>query len=279
MIPIFMYHQVAEIPRQFDPLGLALPPGQFEQQMSYLARHGYHCLTLAEAVQLMRASRRAPANSFVLTFDDGYQDLHSVVCPMLARFGFSATVFLVAGRMGRASDWTGQDGERSGQLLSWAEARELARRGMILGSHTVNHCRLSQLDDRAAHEEIWNSRVVLEDELDMQVEFFSYPYSDTNARVEQSVKAAGYAAACAGNMGPWGQFHLWRTPCGRDDTAFSFALKAGGWYDRRTFLRESAPGRLLRRSVRILKRRPVDRDSGRSDPSHDNLSTKTQGQP
>jgi peptidoglycan/xylan/chitin deacetylase (PgdA/CDA1 family) len=265
MIPILMYHQVAEIPRKLDPGGLAVPPGQFEQQMSYLARKAYLCLTLPEALRHLRKGGRAPAKSFVLTFDDGYQNVHSRACPILERFGFTATVFLVAGRMGSPSNWAGQEGARSGLLLSWAEARDLARRGFVLGSHTLSHPRLSLLDGQSAFEEIRNSRVLLQDRLDIQVDFFSYPYSDSDARVERLVESAGYTAACAGDSGPWSVFHLWRTPCLRDDTTLSFALKAGGWYNRRIALRESAPGRLLRRGVRMFRRRPTIRHIRRPD--------------
>lgn len=253
MIPILMYHQVAEVPRTLDPLGLAVPPAQFEQQMSYLARHAYLCLTLAEAVRHLREGGRPPAKSFVLTFDDGYRDAHLQACPILEKFGFTATVFLVAGRIGALSNWAGQEGARSGLLLSWAEARGLARRGFVLGSHTLSHPRLTRLDDQSAFEEIRNSRVLLQDHLDMQIDFFSYPYSNSNARIERLVESAGYIAACGGNSGPWSPFYLWRAPCLRDDTTVSFALKASGWYNRLIALRESAPGRLLRRSVRNLR--------------------------
>lgn len=277
MIPILMYHQVAEIPRKLDPRGLAVPPDQFEQQMSYLARNAYLCLTLPEAVRHLRRGGRAPAKSFVLTFDDGYQDVHSRDCPILERFGFTATVFLVAGRMGASSNWAGQDGARSGLLLSWAEARDLARRGFVLGSHTLSHPRLSLLDDRSAFEEIRNSRMLLEDRLGMPVDFFSYPYSDSDARIERLVESAGYAAACAGDSGPWSVFHLWRAQCVRDDTTLSFALKASGWYHRRIALRESAPGRLLRRSVRKLRRAPTTQR--RPDVRDDDLGLKPERQP
>jgi peptidoglycan/xylan/chitin deacetylase (PgdA/CDA1 family) len=255
MIPILMYHQVAEIPKKLDPLGLAVPPSQFEQQMSYLARNGYRCLTLPEAVRYFRRGGHAPARSFVLTFDDGYQDVLSRACPILEIFGFTATVFLVAGCMGYASNWWGQEGACSGLLLSWAEARDLARRGYILGSHTLSHPFLNLLDDQSAFEEIRNSRVLLQDQLDTQVDFFSYPFSETDTRIEGLVESAGYTAACAGDSGPCSVFHLWRVPCLRDDTTLSFALKVSGWYDKRTALRESTSGRLLRHSVRMLRRR------------------------
>lgn len=259
MIPILMYHQVTDIPMKRDPLGLAVPPVQFEQQMGFLARNGYSCLTLSEAVKYFREGGHAPTRSFVLTFDDGYQDVHSNACPILEKYGFTATVFLVAGRMDSPSNWWGQDGAYSGQLMSWAEARDLARRGFVLGSHTLSHPWFSQLEDQSAFDEIRNSRSLLQDQLDMQIDFFSYPYSDADTRIERLIESAGYTAACAGDRGPWSIFHLWRAPCLRSDTIRSFALKASGWYHRLITLRESAAGRSLRWSVRRFRHPSITR--------------------
>ncbi len=274
MIPILMYHQVAELPRELDPLGLAVPPDRFLQQMSYLALHAYRCLSLLDVACILREGRRAPAKSFVLTFDDGYHDVHSTACPILERFGFTATIFLVAGRMDASSDWMGQEGSRSGVLLSWVEARDLARRGFVLGSHTLSHPRLTQLDDPSAFAEIRDSRLLLEDRLCAPVDVFSYPYSDSDPRIERLVELAGYTAACAGEVGPWSPFHLWRAQCVRDDTTLSFALKASGWYHRRIALRESPPGLFLRRCLRMLRRSRGNRKPSRvavlsNDPGRD----------
>lgn len=254
MSPILMYHQVAKIPRELDPLGLAIPPAQFEQQMEYLARNEYRCLTLCEAVAHYRISGRLPGKSFVLTFDDGYQDLLLTVCPILDKFSFTATIFLVAGQMGSLSNWWGQNGARSGLLLTPAEARVLAQRGYTLGSHSLTHPFLTSLDDQSAFEEIRNSRVLLQEQLDIKIDYFSYPYSDTNARIERIIKSVGYKSACAGNQGRQNIFHLWRVPCGRHDTNFSFALKVRGWYDRWTAFRASAPVQYARRGFHQLRR-------------------------
>jgi peptidoglycan/xylan/chitin deacetylase (PgdA/CDA1 family) len=276
MIPILMYHQVTEIPRKQDPTGHAVPPIKFDQQMSYLARNAYQCLTLPEAVQYFKKNGSPPAKTFVLTFDDGYQDILSRAYPIMEKYGFTATVFLVANRMGVPSNWWGQDGDRSGQLLSWAEARDLAQRGYILGSHTLTHPFLNLLDDQSAFAEIQTSRLVLQNELEMKVDLFSYPFSETDARIERLVESAGYTAACAGDSGPWGVFHLWRVPCLRDDTALSFALKVNGWYDKRTALRESSQVRLLRSIVRKFRSRQKIRLPNQAAVSKHDLDRETE---
>ncbi len=253
MLPILMYHQVAEIPRKLDPHGLAVSPTRFEQQMSYLARNGYSCIGLPEAVYSLQRGGKVPARSFVLTFDDGYQDFYSHACPILERFGFTATIFLVAGCMGSMSNWWGQDGARSGRLLSWDDAQELVMRGYTIGSHSISHPFLNSLDDQSACTQIQISKALLKERLGTQVEFFSYPFSDGDSRIEGLVKAAGYTAACAGNDGPWNIFHLWRVPCRQYDTSLTFTLKVSGWYGRQIAIRESVPGLFTRRVGRIFK--------------------------
>jgi peptidoglycan/xylan/chitin deacetylase (PgdA/CDA1 family) len=253
MTAILMYHQIAEIPRVLDPLGLAMPPVQFEQQMSYLARNGFVCLTLAEAVQYFQQGKQTPTKSFVLTFDDGYQDIYSTAYPILEKFDFTATVFMVAGQMGSRSNWWGQDEERAGLLMSKFEAREMIQRGLIIGSHTLSHSFLPILDEKAALDEIRGSKLVLQDQLSVEIDYFSYPYSRTNERIEDLVRLVGYTAACAGDLGSWSLFHLWRVPCLRTDSLLSFAIKVSGLYDRRTALRESIPGQILRHCVHAIR--------------------------
>jgi len=254
MIPILMYHQVADLPAELDPLGLAMPPQKFEQQMNYLARTGCQCLRLPEAVEVIKARKNEPKKSFVLTFDDGYQNVLTTAAPIMEKFGFTATVFLVASQIGTKSDWWGQNDAFSGQLMSRAEALEFAQRGHLLGSHSLNHRFLNILDEETAYEEVYTSKEVIESTLEMKVNYFSYPYSETNSCIRHLVEKAGYTAACAGDCGPFGIFNLWRTPCLKSDSMWVFAAKANGLYNYRTLVRESTPVLALRRGVRKVKK-------------------------
>ena len=146
MVPILLYHQIAQLVERQDPHRLAVPPRLFEGQMTYLHLHRYRCLDLQEVVRCLHEGVRLPKKCFVLTFDDGYRDFLTAASPILSRFGFTATVFIVAGRMGEVSDWMGQVGSGAAPLLSWQEARELAGQGFTFGSHTVSHASLTAVD-------------------------------------------------------------------------------------------------------------------------------------
>jgi peptidoglycan/xylan/chitin deacetylase (PgdA/CDA1 family) len=227
--------------------------------MTYLYKAGYQCLRLGEALRCLQEGLPQPKRSFVLTFDDGYRDLYTTVWPILERFGFTATVFLVAGRAGCWSDWEGQSGPAAAPLLSWAEARELANLGLTFGCHTLTHPRLTDLDDRQARREIQESKLIIEDRLAVKVDAFSYPHHDSDARIMQIVAESGYNAACGGQRGGWEIFNLWRADCLRDEKRLSFALKADGRYYPRIWqliwlCERTHVGRTLFHKVRTLKR-------------------------
>ncbi len=248
MIPILQYHQVTELPVDLDNRMLAVPPTQFKQQMAYLYGAGYRCLRLDEAIGETSSGRRRPQKNFTLTFDDGFRDAYTTVPPILAHYGFIATIFVVTGRMGRGSNWDKQEGEGAARLMSWAEAAELARAGYTFGSHTVTHPRLPHLDDEAVCRELLDSKAALEDHLGVSVDFLAYPYNASDTRVQRLAAECGYVAACGGDLGPSGRFNLRRTECSRRDTPWTFALKARGTHARFQRLREL--GSLARRGFR-----------------------------
>jgi peptidoglycan/xylan/chitin deacetylase (PgdA/CDA1 family) len=258
MIPILLYHQIADVPAQRDPLGLAIAPRQFEQHMAFLQRAGYRCLSLPEAVRYLQEGRSLPRKSFVLTFDDGYRDLIVTVAPILNRFGFTATVFLVAGCMGGGSDWEGQRGARAAPLLSWAEARELAAQGFTFGGHTLTHPRLTGLHTEQVLHEIRQSNALIEEQLEIKSDFFAYPYHDSDARIQRIVAGSGYRAACGSHTGTWGLYNLWRAECMRDDGPMLFKLKAEGRYLRLRYFIQNCQrtpvGSLLVRPLRAVRR-------------------------
>lgn len=254
MTSILLYHQIAHLPAEQDPMGLAISPQVFEQQMAYLYGAGYQCLSLGEAVKRFRAGTPSPRKAIVITFDDGFRDLYSTIWPILHRFNFTATIFLVAGCAGCNSDWEGQNGNYAVPLLDWSEVRELAQAGFTFASHTVSHPHLTELSDEQVKYEVQQSKAMMEDQLEMEVNLFSYPYSSQNSRIQHIVAESGYIAACGVDRGDWGLFNLWRAQCTSSDSLFSFALKASGWYHRLIWIREQCRAYpLLYRSGQRLK--------------------------
>jgi peptidoglycan/xylan/chitin deacetylase (PgdA/CDA1 family) len=62
-----------------------------------------------------------------------------VAYPILHRYGFPATIFLVSDKVGGANRWDEQAPLRNRALMSWSEIREMLHGGMTFGAHTRTH--------------------------------------------------------------------------------------------------------------------------------------------
>ena len=188
---VLMYHAVQDTER--DPYQIAVSPRRFAAQMRWLARRGLRGTSMRE---LLAAADRGSASGLVgLTFDDGYADFTTNVLPVLTRHGFTATVFVVAGKLGGHNDWDEPGPVRP--LMTVEQIREAARAGMEIGSHSVDHRHLSTVDAGTLDVEVGRSREILESVVGAPVRGFCYPYGEHSEAAIRAARTAGYDYAVA----------------------------------------------------------------------------------
>ena len=189
-VPVLMYHQIAPHRPGSALNRWRLRAEDFERQLDHLVRRGLVGVALRE---LLDTPPRPDDRRVVLTFDDGYDGVRTVALPLLRARGFSATVFVVSGKLGGANDW---DGETPGDaLLSEAGVRELAAGGFEIGSHGATHRALPGLSDADLAAETRGSRDRLERLVGGPVVSFCYPYGACDGRAAAAVREAGFRAA------------------------------------------------------------------------------------
>jgi peptidoglycan/xylan/chitin deacetylase (PgdA/CDA1 family) len=194
-ISILMYHQVGVFKNPRAHRATFCHVKRFRAQMFYLHHFGYRVVPLEKAVQGLFGGERLGRHSVVLTFDDGYQNVYDFALPVLQRYGFPATVFLVSGLVGGTARWLADDGRESPDLLNASGILDLRKKNITFGSHTMSHPRLTRLDPVGRDEELRRSKVELEALLGQKIHYFCYPYGDFNDGVAAAVKEAGYQAA------------------------------------------------------------------------------------
>ena len=186
-----MYHEVAD-PRAIDELarkiqrGYLLARDDFEQQLRMLAAAGYSTVSL-DALSEARAD--VGSRPLVITFDDGFAGNYRYAFPMLQRYGFTATFFVVSNKMGDPN------------MLHWRELDEMARHGMTIGSHTANHCLLSTLDQHRTRSELAESKQRIEQQLGRTVHYLSLPSGDSNRWYPRVAEECGYRGGCSSRAG------------------------------------------------------------------------------
>ena len=199
-LPILMYHNIARTPRKLTLYrSLYVSPGAFARQLWLLHRLGYAGLSMSAAMPYLRGERRGRVA--VITLDDGYADNLESALPVLQTFGFSATVYVVSGTIGRFNTWDAQKLGIRKRLMTAAELRQWTDGGMEVGAHSRSHPRLTGCDECALRDEIGGSKTELEDLLGIPVTQFCYPYGDLDERVVAATREAGYVAATATRRG------------------------------------------------------------------------------
>jgi peptidoglycan/xylan/chitin deacetylase (PgdA/CDA1 family) len=193
---MLMYHAV--MPGKGVPAWpWAVSLQRFREQLDFLATEGYATPTMGELVAA--PTKKWVGRTAVITFDDGYVD-NLAACEELQKRGMRATWFIVSGSIGRQPAWP-TDGRPEGRLLNAGELRGMQAAGMEIGSHTVHHARLTDVDDARLKQELCDSKSALENTLGATVSSFAYPYGAWDERCADAVKHAGYSSACTTSTG------------------------------------------------------------------------------
>ncbi|MFI5659609.1 polysaccharide deacetylase family protein [Streptomyces sp. NPDC051684] len=188
-----MYHAVSSEPNT-RTRQLSVSPSQFAEQMELLADRGCTPLTTAELAGIWRGGGRAlPDRPVLITFDDGYEGVHTHALPSLAKHGFAATLFVSTGWLRGAYD----TGGGLDTMLDWNQVRALAGQRVEIGGHSHTHPQLDQLDDADLEFELLRCREIVTGELGRAPVSFAYPYGHSDRRVRQAVRAAHFTQSLA----------------------------------------------------------------------------------
>lgn len=176
-VPVLMYHQLGD-----GPNSLYVRDNEFKEQMQYLKEHNFRVIPLSEAIRKMQ-NREPLDKTVVITFDDGYETFFSKAWPVLKAHHFPATVFVIT------------ELSEDGWYMSWDQSKELYAGWMEIGSHTKNHHWLANQSKEVYTDEIFGSKKIIEEHLQVPCEVFCYPGGSYNNAVSNTVKEAGYLTA------------------------------------------------------------------------------------
>jgi peptidoglycan/xylan/chitin deacetylase (PgdA/CDA1 family) len=198
-VPILVYHKINKpdfLPRvskrkavnRFDVL-----PGVFEGQIKLMLDNGYTFLTMQDLI-MRKKTHTLPNKPAAITFDDGWRSQYDNALPVLIKYHIPATFYIYTGVIG------------SPAYMTWDDLQMLVAIHMEIGDHTKTHPRLTKIDPRNIHEELVQSKHVLEKHLHVPVTDFAFPYGNYNATIIEYVKNAGYISARTSNPGTYNDF-------------------------------------------------------------------------
>lgn len=178
-VMVLNYHKVEN-----KNMSLAINIDDFDKQMKWLKDCGCNTITPDQLYDFITNGAELPENPVLITFDDGYADNYKNAYPILKKYGFKATIFVVTSFLGKYDNY-----------LTWAQAKELVDNGFNIESHTANHKIMTEVSDEELREELELSRKEISNQVGKESFYIAYPTGTYNLHIAQLIKDAGYKAA------------------------------------------------------------------------------------
>ena len=196
------YHSIWHLQNRYTLHGelyekLSLSSVLFEEHVRFLKNTGYTFLQFRDILAMQDGTMTMPAKPILLYFDDGYRDTLLNAYPLLKKFGARATLFVTTNFIDQKTlpRWAGNLNPRdAGIFLTWEELRGM-RDVFEIGSHAVTHRRFTTLNGGEITEELVVSRAVIDKEIGVSPDAFSYPHSAWSEESKHAVLEAGYRIA------------------------------------------------------------------------------------
>lgn len=221
---VLMYHSISEHIKNEKHNKWRVRPQDFEKQMNWFYKNNWKSFTISELSNL----DKIPEKSFVITFDDGFEDNFTNAFPILKKYNFKATIYLVPNQ--KTNHWEEKNTSVLSNLLNEKQILEMQNSGLIeFGSHTLSHVNLSKIDDFQLEKELVESKKEIEKITKKKCEAFAYPYGKFDDKIVQAVKDAGYKNATVVKRGLFEQnddvFTIKRVGILGTESFFDFLLK------------------------------------------------------
>lgn len=198
-IPILMYHSISVPPQDEVMRSIHVKPRSFANQMWILHKLGYTGLSMTELEPYLRGEKTGKVVG--ITFDDGYKNNLTHAAPLLVRYNFRATCYVVSSAIGRDNFWDRDVGIPTNAIMDENELKAWSGLGLEIGCHTATHPDLTLLDSDEQKHELEKSKLILEGILNKRVRQFCYPYGRYTEQSSGLLKELGFKTATTMNRG------------------------------------------------------------------------------
>lgn len=131
---------------------------------------------------------------YSISFDDGLKSVFKNAVPELEKRNIPYTIFFPTSYIGKEPAWNIYDEaiQNNECVITEEEIQRLNKSLVKIGSHTVNHPKLTQITAEKQEFELKESKKYLEELLDSNIDFLSVPYGDYNSELIKKSDEAGY---------------------------------------------------------------------------------------
>jgi len=185
-VPILEYHDLCEQKNKETDFHspYVMQVSKFYEQIEWLYQNRYSSITLDDLLK-----ENIPEKSFVLTFDDGNISNYEFAFPILKKFNFVGTFFIIPTLIDKKN------------YITRKQIHEMDEKGMKFESHSLTHPYILSLSRQEITREVHQSKEKIQKILNREINHFSVPYGFYNKYLIQCVKEAGYKSIVTEDFG------------------------------------------------------------------------------
>jgi peptidoglycan/xylan/chitin deacetylase (PgdA/CDA1 family) len=209
-IPVLSYHNVKA--SKSNEWFYFIKPERFEAHLQILKKNGYEAILPEDIYEYYTSGKPLPPKPVMISFDDTRKEHFSVARPLLHKYGFKATFFIMVVSVNKKG------------YMTQADIKQLFDDGHCIGHHTWDHPDMRKLPESMWKKQIVDPQRKLEKWTGGKISYFAYPFGACNRQSAAKLKDSGFKAA----------FQL----AGKQDKDYPLhtirrILVQGDWSDRR----------------------------------------------
>jgi len=226
LIPILMYHSIDDNSKN------SVKIESFTKQMTLMKKLGYKSINLCELEEYKNCNKKV----FVVTFDDGYESIYKNALPILKKFNFNGTCFIVYNSIDKYNTWDKNiNNFKKMKIMNEDQINQWIKCGNEIGSHTLDHYDLLKLNENDSTDQIAKSRKKINTKFNITIKSFSYPYGHFNFKIKKIVKQFYKFSVTTKRsrykINKFSDFEIPRIPINNNTNLVKFFLKIKTFYE------------------------------------------------
>jgi len=198
-IPVFTFHRVVSDKlkkEKFMKDEWVHSAKVFDEQMKYLYDNGYQTISLDELYCWYQKKCEFPKKTVVITFDDGNADDFYIVMPILRKYNFKSTTFIVGNRTYDKETKPYNENKRTFITKELIRKTEKVYPKMDYQSHTYN---MHTVDSNGKERVLNYTREQIRDDFrnngEFKFDYLAYPYGIYNEEIIDQLEESDYKLA------------------------------------------------------------------------------------
>ena len=180
-VPVLCYHNIKS--HLDKATAYTISTSNFESHLKMLFDDGYKSILPEDHYEYFLDDICIPDRPVIISFDDTRIEHFSIAAPLLKKYGFKGTFFIMTIAIGKKNYMTAD------------QIKSLASDGHSIQLHTWDHQDLRKLPSADWPKQIDKPKALLENIVGKKVEHLSYPFGAWNENAIQEVKKRGIKTA------------------------------------------------------------------------------------